>query len=303
MTLAANITNAQGPVDMAAYVDDTTIGQIGESNAASLKNKVSKIITRNGMADAEGLFAVVPTLTITDEGTVDTGMASLRVVYADFTLSVKNIVENTVFASQTIKLQANGNSEQACIRSLINKINVNDVRFAKMIKDVQGSIADYYSRQMPKIMATVESCIAREQYEEAMVALAAIPECVEEYQKALDLKVKVYNKLMENKVTSVLAEADILARQGKVDEAFELCRKCSPLSPNYGKVTDFLNALDAKKAAAEAEARLKEMDADGKDKQQKIMEEASEEGRILKETYAVEYKKKGKSLGAVLFGL
>ena len=42
------------------------------------------------------------------------------------------------------------------MRSLINKVNVNDVRFAKMIKDVQQSIADYYTRQMPKILSKIQ---------------------------------------------------------------------------------------------------------------------------------------------------
>ncbi len=38
------------------------------------------------------------------------------------------------------------------MRSLINKVNVNDARFAKLIGDVQQGIADYYTRQMPKIL-------------------------------------------------------------------------------------------------------------------------------------------------------
>lgn len=43
------------------------------------------------------------------------------------------------------------------MRSLINKVNVNDARFAKLIGDVQQGIADYYTRQMPKILAKVNS--------------------------------------------------------------------------------------------------------------------------------------------------
>lgn len=104
-----------------------------------------------------GLFVVTPTLTITDDGAVDTGMTTLHVLRADLTLSVKNLFEDTVFGSQTISLQANGKSMEACMRSLINKVNVNDARFAKLIGDVQQGIADYYTRQMPKILAKVNS--------------------------------------------------------------------------------------------------------------------------------------------------
>ena len=51
------------------------------------------------------------------------------------------------------------------------QVNVNDARFAKLIGDVQQGIADYYTRQMPKILAKVNSLVAREEYEDAMAAL------------------------------------------------------------------------------------------------------------------------------------
>lgn len=136
--LAALSLRAQAVIDLSAYIDDETAAQLGDNNAAALKNKISKIITRNGMADAAGLFVVTPTLTITDDGAVDTGMTTLHVLRADLTLSVKNLFEDTVFGSQTISLQANGKSMEACMRSLINKVNVNDARFAKLIGRAAG---------------------------------------------------------------------------------------------------------------------------------------------------------------------
>ena len=86
--LAALSLRAQAVIDLSAYIDQETAAQLGDNNAAALKNKISKIITRNGMADAAGLFVVTPTLTITDDGAVDTGMTTLHVLRADLTLSV-----------------------------------------------------------------------------------------------------------------------------------------------------------------------------------------------------------------------
>lgn len=80
--LAALSLRAQAVIDLSAYIDQETAAQLGDNNAAALKNKISKIITRNGMADAAGLFVVTPTLTITDDGAVDTGMTTLHVLRA-----------------------------------------------------------------------------------------------------------------------------------------------------------------------------------------------------------------------------
>lgn len=302
--LGATALSAQTVIDLSAYIDPATAAQLGESNAEALKNKISKIITRNGMADAAGLFVVTPTLSITDDSTVDTGMTTMRVVRADLTLAVKNLVENTVFASQTIALQANGKNDEACMRSLINKVNVSDVRFAKMINDVQQSIADYYTRQMPKMLAKINSLVARGEYEDAMAALAMVPESVDEYESVAELKVQVYNKLLENEVNQAVAEADILVRQGDIDGALNLCRSCSPVSPNYAQVLSFLRRLDAQAAAAEAaalEAELRKLDAQQMSK--RAEQEATVEAQTQKAARAESYEKKGKSLGAWLFGL
>ena len=302
--LAALSLRAQAVIDLSAYIDDETTAQLGDNNAAALKNKISKIITRNGMADAAGLFVVTPTLTITDDGAVDTGMTTLHVLRADLTLSVKNLFEDTVFGSQTISLQANGKSMEACMRSLINKVNVNDARFAKLIGDVQQGIADYYTRQMPKILAKVNSLVAREEYEDAMAALAVIPESVDEYEAVEELKVQVYDKLLAGEVTRAVAQADILVRQGDIDGALELCRACNPGSPNYGEVIRFLNRLDAQAAAAEAaamEQELRKMDAEAM--RARTQQEAAVEAQSLKAERAESSAKKGKSLGEWLFGL
>ena len=298
--LAALSLRAQAVIDLSAYIDDETAAQLGDNNAAALKNKISKIITRNGMADAAGLFVVTPTLTITDDGAVDTGMTTLHVLRADLTLSVKNLFEDTVFGSQTISLQANGKSMEACMRSLINKVNVNDARFAKLIGDVQQGIADYYTRQMPKILAKVNSLVAREEYEDAMAALAVIPESVDEYEAVEELKVQVYDKLLAGEVTRAVAQV----RQGDIDGALELCRACNPVSPNYGEVIRFLNRLDAQAAAAEAaamEQELRKMDAEAM--RARTQQEAAVEAQSLKAERAESSAKKGKSLGEWLFGL
>lgn len=291
-------------IDLAAYIDEATVEQIGEDNAVALKNKISRIITRNGMADAAGLFVVQPAIAITDDGTVDTGMTTLRVLRADLTLSVKNLFEDTAFASQTIQLQAQGGSRQVAMRSLINKVNVNDVRFAKMIKDVEQSIAEYYTRQMPKILQKVNSLVAREEYAEAMAALAVIPESVDEYETVADLKVQVYNKMLENDIKRTVAEADVMVRQGNIDGALELCRAANPLSPNYGEVVGFLDRLDAEAAAAEAAAQEQELrKLDAKKLRERTVEAATVEARVQKEVVAETSREKGKSLGEWLFGL
>lgn len=55
--LAALSLRAQAVIDLLGlYRTTRRPQQLGDNNAAALKNKISKIITRNGMADARGAF-------------------------------------------------------------------------------------------------------------------------------------------------------------------------------------------------------------------------------------------------------
>lgn len=338
MTLSAQMeqttSTPSNAIDMTAAIELQTMEMLDAANAVALKNKVSKIITRSGMVDSEGLFALVASIIITDDGIVDTGMAQMRVVKADFTLSVVNVIDDVVFGSQSVPMQSTGKDNATALRQLINRINVNDVRFMKLVKDSQQSINDYYNRQMPSLVKKIETMIAQGEYDKAMAAMSMIPESVEQYSAICDMKVEVYNKMLENEVKQIVAEADLLVRQGKIDEALELCRKANPSSPNYSEVVAFLNRLDAQAAAAEA-AALEEQrrKADAQRSQAMMVAAADAAGENIKSQMAAKVeaenqpspaavtaggstgsiskpaavnttaKKKRKSLGQILFGL
>jgi hypothetical protein len=116
--------------------------------------------------------------------------------------------------------------------------------------------------------------------------------------------VQVYNKLLETEIKQIVAEADIMVRQGNIDGALELCRSGNPLSTNYHEIVDFLNRLDAEAAAAEAAAWEQEMrQMDTEQLRQQTVQAATVEGVAQKEVRAETAKKRGKSLGEWLFGL
>lgn len=306
MFMGVAALQAQDVIDMSVSIDQDTAELLGENNTLALRNKLSKIITRNGMADAEGFFALVPSIAITDDGIVDTGMAKMRVMYADLTLSVVNIVDSTVFDSQTVALQGNGNSDEACLRAIINKLNVNDARLSKLLRDARTSIDAFYERQMPNLMKKVDTMIATEKYEEALAALSLIPESVAEYNEVCDKRVEVYNRVLEIETSRLLAEADNLVRMGRIDEALEKCRMADIMSPNYGDVVAFLKRLDEEAAAAEAAMlEQKRLEAEAARSRENMDQCAKSKGENIKQEIRKSKSNEsgGKSISQSLFGL
>lgn len=306
MFMGVAALQAQDVIDMSVSIDQDTAELLGQNNTLALRNKLSKIITRNGMADAEGFFALVPSIAITDDGIVDTGMAKMRVMYADLTLSVVNIVDGTVFDSQTVALQGNGNSDEACLRAIINKLNVNDARLSKLLRDARTSIDAFYERQMPNLMKKVDTMIATEKYEEALAALSLIPESVAEYNEVCDKRVEVYNRVLEIETSRLLAEADNLVRMGRIDEALEKCRMADIMSPNYGDVVAFLKRLDEEAAAAEAAMlEQKRLEAEAARSRENMDQCAKSKGENIKQEIRKSKSNEsgGKSISQSLFGL
>ena len=306
MFMGVATLHAQDVIDMSVSIDQDTAEFLGQNNTLALRNKLSKIITRNGMADAEGFFALVPSIAITDDGIVDTGMAKMRVMYADLTLSVVNIVDGTVFDSQTVALQGNGNSDEACLRAIINKLNVNDARLSKLLRDARTSIDAFYERQMPNLMKKVDTMIATEKYEEALAALSLIPESVAEYNEVCDKRVEVYNRVLEIETSRLLAEADNLVRMGRIDEALEKCRMADIMSPNYGDVVAFLKRLDEEAAAAEAAMlEQKRLEAEAARSRENMEQCAKSKGENIKQEIRKSKSNEsgGKSISQSLFGL
>ena len=306
------VTVSAQSIDMAVRVDENTAELLGENTTLALENKVSKIITRNGMVNSEGFFALIPSITITDEGTVDTGMTKMLVVSADFTLAVANAMDNTVFSSQIVRLRANGRDRQSCLRAMVNQVNINDVRYAKLIKDSQAIINDFYTQKMPTLIAKIETMIAQEKFDEAMAALSMIPDNVEQGPKVEKMKIDVYNRMLENEIKRIVSDADLLVRQGKINEALEICRTANILSPNYHEVTSFMKRLDNQAAQAEAEAREAEArKQDAEMVKQKALQEANVAGDQIKQEIVNKLNTKSpekssgkkKSIGQILFGL
>lgn len=311
VAMCATPLSAQSPVDMAVRISDDTATQLGENNTTLLRNKLSKIITRNGLADSEGFFALEPSIAIIDEGIADTGMAKIRVITAELTLAVKNIVDGTIFESQTIELKGNGNSDEACWRALINKLNINDARFAKMLDNARTSINDFYERHMPNLMRRIETLITSENYDEALAALTLIPDTVDQYAEVCAKKIEVYNRILEVETRRIIASADNFIRQGRIDDALEACRNANVLSPNYDDVVSFLKRLDAEAAAAEAAyLEQQQREADAAKSSEKMVESANCKAETIKNEIVNSYqekekeeKKSRKSLGQILFGL
>ena len=318
--------SAQG-IDLSVEIEENTAELLGENTTLALKNKVDKIITRNGMVAAEGFFALVPSIVIVDEGTVDTGMTKMLVVSADFTLSVANTMSNTIFNSQIVRLRANGRDRQSCLRAMVNQINIADVRYAKLIKDSQEIINDFYTNKVPMLIAKIEAMIVQEKFDEAMAALSMIPDNVSEGPKVEKMKIDIYNRMLCNEIKHIVAEAELLVRQGKINDALSLCRTANILSPNYSEITAFMKRLDDQAAQAEAEAREAEArKLDAEKVKEKTLQEANVAGDQIKQEIVNKLNTKSpeeslaanssttkkstvnkfgkkKSLGQILFGL
>ncbi|MEF9930961.1 MAG: hypothetical protein RR770_01470, partial [Bacteroidales bacterium] len=109
-----------------------------------------------------------------------------------------NRIDMGVYGSVSLQLQGNGNSQQNCIRSIINQIRVTNPTLSKFIIRAKEGIVEHYKAGLPTTLTKVNSLIQMKQYKDALALLAVIPECVDNYTIVAQKMVEVYITMIDN---------------------------------------------------------------------------------------------------------
>ncbi|MEF9985978.1 MAG: hypothetical protein RSC28_08545 [Bacteroidales bacterium] len=249
------------------------IEELNEQNTKALLLKIDQVIARNckGAPAQSALFAIYPQFTITKSDIVETGMKSVHVIRAEVSLFAVNRIDMGVYGSVSLQLQGNGNSQQNCIRSIINQIRVTNPTLSKFIIRAKEGIVEHYKAGLPTTLTKVNSLIQMKQYEDALALLAVIPECVDNYTIVAQKMVEVYITMIDNNAKKSISKAKSFMAVKDYEAALGVLLEIDPNSNLFGEAEEIVSDITSKiddKEKAEIEQQLKLYD-DRKDEMEK----------------------------------
>ena len=167
---------------------------ISENVVNALDLKLKQIMNRNSAAaaDAYNVFAIDPSIELTDIVSTEGMVQNVSVAKGNLTLIAKNKIDGAMYYTMTIPVKGDafGDKEKALLK-MISNIKVTDPAFTRFIRISRQKIEEYYDANCSVILQKAKSLSDQGKYKEAMSYLSAISPSLPCYQQSSELEKEI----------------------------------------------------------------------------------------------------------------
>jgi len=242
-------TDDIGRIACTVYIDESKT--VIPSDAYSvLKNKLTQIVAKNGMASTlPQRFIVTANIDVlTKDITATTPPMCALTLNVNFYIG--DGVKGVLYNSASITAKGVGETEDKAYLAALKTIKVNSPEIINMLNKGKQEIVSYYNANCDLIMAEAESLAASEQYDDAILVLASIPDvCKDCYDNAMNRIGEIYIKKIDAENHGKFAEAKGIWNTKKDEEsatsAYALLADINPNVSYYKDVERLGNQIAA----------------------------------------------------------
>lgn len=236
-----------------------------DNNTKSLlKNKFLPLLSADGIASMEyGAIAMIPEVNTSNSSTIAGGMRNIHSVELNITVTVRNIITNTVFNTLQIACKGEGYTESDAQRSAINRIDLSSPMYTQFIETTKSKIANYYKDNISVIITKANALASQQSYDEALALLSTYPESMPAYGQVAEAMTAIFRKCQSQQCSQILISAKAAYAKRDYETAAELASTVDPQSECVHEATELLKAIrqstdkeHSELLAAEREKRL-----------------------------------------------
>lgn len=233
-----------------------------DSNTKSiLKNKLLQILSAKGVAGTEcGAVIMVPEINVINSNSINGGMRQIMSVELGITVTVRNMITNTVFNTMQIASKGEGYSDIEARRSAINKIDVRNADYSKFVEATKTKIFDYYRDNTTALITKANTLASQQMFDEALALLSTYPESLSGYAQISGAMTSIFKKCQTQYCSQILLSAQAAYSKQAYVEAAELASMIDAQSNCAAQAKSLLNLIksDMEKLHNEAVAMEKE---------------------------------------------
>lgn len=280
-----------------SLVSLTTLGQVGdgqkiaitpavcddlpipENAKKALNQKLIQMATQNGFGSTSGAFVLTANVNKMNE-VVSGSIPPQFIVDYEVSCFIVNLTENIIAGETSFKVRGMDASENGAVVKAINRINVKTPVVREFMAKSREKIIEYYSTRVPTLVAKAQSLADRDQYEEAIAVLAAVPESLDDYPMVAEKMTALYGQMLDKYATMALQDAKSKVALRDYPAALDALMAVDPSSSKYGEATKMVESIkqtiDANERA-KVEAKLAELKA-----QQELAQKMHDDEVMLK---------------------
>ncbi len=189
----------------------------------SVKNwskKLKSIIESNDLKeDWQTAFVLKSNFVEGDVQVIESGMQKLTACRFTLELELRNWFLNTTILKENFTLTGTGSNHQEAFGQAINKVN--NKQFAEFCTKTKAKIADYYQKECKNILEKVQKEEQKENYEKALIMLAAIPDDISCSKEVGQMQEELFFAHQSKECAKLLLKAKIAMAAQKYEEALE----------------------------------------------------------------------------------
>jgi hypothetical protein len=266
LLLCCQITNAQSNANKAgnpdniiltAYIPQPIEG-LPDIAVANLQNKLTQIITENGLGAAfNQRFIMSANVTVLTKDVTATAPA-MHALTLSVSFYIGDGFDGKVFASTSATVKGVGETETKAYVSAIRNLKHKNPDFQSFIATGKKKIIDYYNSNCDMIIKEAYTLADVNNYEAAIATLVSIPmACTDCYNKALDATYPIYKKMIDRDCKIKLNEATAVWNAGQnyehASQAGAILASIEPEAACFGEVKSLYN--DIKKRVLDIDTR------------------------------------------------
>lgn len=207
-----------------------------------LKNKLLAICTTNGVASSEcGAIAMIPDVSVLDEQLVEGGMRNIHTTEISISVTVRNIITNTVFNTLIITSKGEGYSKSEALRSAIKKIN--EQEYGDFALATKTKISDYYSSNSKNLINKANTLCAQQLYDEAIALLTTYPESLADYSQVSAAIKNIYQQYLTQNCEEIMMMARAEYAKRNFDTAADIATSIDPSCSCFNSAKSLLSSI------------------------------------------------------------
>lgn len=210
-----------------------------------LKNKLMRIANADGVATTEcGAIAVIPDIDVLNKEQIDGGMRKITSVEVGLTLTVRNIMTNSVFGTFQMNCNGEGYSEAEAMRSAINKIDATSAQFQGFLSASRKKITEYYSANTNALITKAKTLATQQSYDEALALLATYPESLSGYPSVASAMADIFKQCQTQYCSQILMAAQAAYSRHDYAESADMLAMIDATSSCASQATSLLASVN-----------------------------------------------------------
>ncbi|HBF87838.1 MAG TPA: hypothetical protein DDX39_04270 [Bacteroidales bacterium] len=176
----------------------------------NLENKLSQIITSNGMAGSpfNSRFIITANVTVLTKDLTATA-PPMQAYTLDVTLYIGDGFEGKSFASYSTTVKGVGENETKAYMAALKNIKSSNPEYQAFIEKGKNKIIEYYNTQCDFIIKEAQTLESQNKFDEAIWKLTSVPDvCADCFNKCMDAVAPIFKKKIDYDCKVKLTEAN-----------------------------------------------------------------------------------------------